>query len=102
VVRLVVQEPELRGCCDTRSVLWNGISRDLAREDLARAQSALGGDAAFDLEAVAYSGRRAADAVIRQALAREVDSVVLALPLGAIERRRLRRNSPVPVSKYGP
>jgi hypothetical protein len=97
VLRLVAQEPESRGCCDTRSVLWNGISRELAREDLARARSALGGDSAFALEAVAYSGRRAADAVIRQALARDVDEVILAAPLGPIERRRLRRRSPVPV-----
>ena len=100
VLRLVAQEPESRGCCDTRSVLWNGISRELAREDLTRARLALGGDAAVDLEAVAFSGRRAADAVIRQALARDVDEVVVAGPLGPIERRRLRRKSPVPVSDY--
>jgi hypothetical protein len=82
-------------------VLWNRISRELAREDLTRARAALEGDRAFNLEAVAFSGRRAADAVSRQALARAVDEVVLAAPLGPIERRRLRRESPVPVSDYG-
>jgi hypothetical protein len=101
VLRLVVQEPESRGCCDTRSVLWNGISRELAREDLTTARLALECDPAVDVEAVAYEGRRAAAAVIREALARDVDEVLLAAPLGLIERRRLRRESPVPVSHYG-
>jgi hypothetical protein len=33
VLSLVAQEQESRGCCDTRSVLWNDITRGLARGD---------------------------------------------------------------------
>jgi hypothetical protein len=98
VIKLVAQESEARRCCDTRSVLWNEISRDLGREDLARATAAVNGNEAVRMEAVLFSGRRAADAVVSELLARDADEVVLAgAPLGRLARRRLRRISPVPV-----
>jgi hypothetical protein len=63
VLVLVAEERASSRCCDTRSVLWNEICRDLARG---------------------------------------ADEIVLADPtasgLGPLERRRLRRRSPVPVS----
>ena len=97
-VRLVAQESEAQGCCDTRSVLWNEICRDLAREDLARARLAVEGHEGVQLEFVLFSGRRP---VLREARAREADEVILAdpraTPLGRLARRRLRRTSPVPV-----
>jgi hypothetical protein len=100
-VRLVAQESEAQGCCDTRSVLWNEICRDLAREDLARARLAVEGHEGVDLDVVLFSGRRPDQIVVREALARDADEVVLAdprsTPLGALARRRLRRASPVPV-----
>jgi hypothetical protein len=67
VVRLVAQEPDKSGCCDTRSVLWNEISRDLGREALAR-----------DADEIVLADVRAT-------------------PLGPLARRRLRRRSPVPI-----
>jgi nucleotide-binding universal stress UspA family protein len=98
VVKLVPQESEDRGCCDTRSVLWNEISRDLAREDLARAALAVDGRPDVELAALHFSGRSAVNAVVREAAARDADAVVLAgAPLGRLARRRLRRISPVPV-----
>jgi bifunctional N-acetylglucosamine-1-phosphate-uridyltransferase/glucosamine-1-phosphate-acetyltransferase GlmU-like protein len=101
VLTLVVQEPEERGCCDTRSVLWNDVSRGLAHQDLSRARLAVEDDETVELGLLPFSGRRAASAVIRAALARGASEVVLAdpraVPLGPLERRRLRRDSPVPV-----
>ena len=100
-VRLVAQESEVRGCCDTRSVLWNEISRDLAREDLSRARLAVEGHGGVQLETVLFSGRRPDEVVVRETLARDADEVVLAdpraTPLGRRARRRLNRMSPVPV-----
>jgi hypothetical protein len=100
-VRLVAQEPEVQGCCDTRSVLWNEICRDLAREDLSRARLAVEGHEGVQLEFVLFSGRRPEQVVVREAVAREADEVLLAdprvTPLGRLARRRLRRTSPVPV-----
>jgi nucleotide-binding universal stress UspA family protein len=98
VLSLVPQESEDAGCCDTRSVLWNEISRDLGREALARARLALDDRDAVRLEVVHFSGRHAADAIVREVLDRDADAVVLAnAPLGRLARRRLRRLSPVPV-----
>jgi hypothetical protein len=100
-VRLVAQESEAQGCCDTRSVLWNEISRDLGREDLARARLAVEGHEGVQLDVVLFSGRRPEQAVVREVLARDADEVVLAdprsTPLGRRARKRLRRTSPVPV-----
>jgi hypothetical protein len=104
VIRLVAEEPESKGCCDTRSVYWNDVMRGMAREDLARAQSAVEGRKAVELEVLPFSGRHAADAVIREALLREADEIVLtdprAVPMSALERRRLRRKSPVPIVQH--
>jgi hypothetical protein len=101
-VRLVAQESEAQGCCDTRSVLWNEICRDLAREDLARARLAVEGHEGVQLDVVLFSGRRPDRVVVREALARDADEVLLAdpraTPLGRLARRRLRRTSPVPVT----
>jgi hypothetical protein len=101
VLTLMAQEPEGRGCCDTRSVLWNDVCRGLARDDLSTARLAVEGNEAVDLGVLPFSGRGAARAVIREAVDREADAIVLAdpraIPLGPLERRRLRRGSPVPV-----
>ena len=102
VLSLVVQEPEKNGCCDTRSVMWNDVLRGIAHEDLARARMAVEDHPVVALEVVAFSGRRAADVVIREAVARNADAIMLADArtgrIGVVERRRLRRKSPVPVS----
>jgi hypothetical protein len=93
----------LSGCCDRRSVFWNEVCRDLARGALASAWKAVDGDEAVELDMLPLAGRRRADAVAREALARRADEIVLVDPrrsgLGRLERRRLRRRSPVPVSE---
>ena len=103
VLSLAAREPAARGCCDTRSVFWNEVCNDLAHQDLARAWLALDGEPHARLEVLPHSVRRAVETLVREALARDVDEIVLADPrasgLGTLERRRLRRRSPVPVSE---
>ena len=101
VVKLVAQEPDRSGCCDTRSVLWNEITRDLGREGLARAARVVESHRDASVELVLFSGRRPEEVVIREARARDVDEIVLAdargTQLGPLARRRLRKRSPVAV-----
>jgi hypothetical protein len=103
VLSLAPHESELSGCCDRRSVLWNEVCRDLARDDLASAWKAVDGDETVERDVLPLGGRRRADAVAREALARRADEIVLVDPqmsgLGWLERRQLRRRSPVPVSE---
>jgi nucleotide-binding universal stress UspA family protein len=94
VVALAVQEPASRGCCDTRSVLWNRIARELAQEQLAQARAALAENAAdVELAVLAHSGRRVAETIVTEARRRQADEIVLADPsacgLSRRERRRL-------------
>jgi len=97
VLTPLAQESEQRGCCDTRSVMWNEICRDLARENLARAKRAVAAEDGMEFGVLPFAGHGLADAVIREAVAREADEVALVARLGPLERRRLRRRSPVPV-----
>jgi tRNA/tmRNA/rRNA uracil-C5-methylase (TrmA/RlmC/RlmD family) len=102
VIALAAQELPWRGCCDTRSVLWNEICRDLAREQLTRAAQAVHGSAEVDFDVLVASGRQMVSALTLEAVARDADEIVLVDPprsgLGRLERRRLRRRSPVRVS----
>jgi hypothetical protein len=101
VLALAVEEPEGRGCCDTRSVLWNGITREFAENDLARARRAVedvleGEHGTFEVrfEVLTHGGRRLAKAVEREALRRGASELVVADPracgLSRREQRRLR------------
>jgi hypothetical protein len=102
VLALARQERSSSGCCDTRSVLWNRICRDLAREELTRAAQALEGQAEVDFDVLVAPGRGLVAALTAEASTRGADEIVLADPrasgLGRRERRLLRRRSPVPVS----
>lgn len=102
VFALARQEPPRKGCCDTRSVLWNEVCRDLANQDLSRASRAVGRQAGVEFEVLAAPDRQVVDAIAREAVARGADEIVLADPrasgLGGRERRRLRRRSTVPIS----
>ena len=102
VVSLARQEDARSGCCDTRSVLWNKVCRDLATEDLSRASRAIGKQAGVEFGIVNAPDRKVADSIAREALTLGADEIVLADPrssgLGRRELRRLRRSSAVPVS----
>jgi hypothetical protein len=92
VLALAVEEPVGRGCCDTRSVLWNGIERELAEGDLARARMAVVDAPEVELGILVHSGRRVAEAVEREALRRGADEVILADPgAGGLSRRARRQ-----------
>jgi hypothetical protein len=101
VIALARQEHPRNGCCDTRSVLWNEICRDLANEDLRRASRAVGNQAGVEFEVLAAPDRQVVDTIAREALTRGADEIVVADPrrsgLGGLELRRLRRRSAVPI-----
>ena len=102
VLALAAEEPTSSGCCDTRSVLWNRLCRDLARESLDRAAQLVGPRLDADFAVLAARAGRAVDGLAHEVTTRGADEIVLADPrasgLGRLERRRLRRTSPVPVS----
>ena len=100
VVVLARQEFPRSGCCDTRSVLWNEVCRDLANEDLSRASGAVGDQTGVEFDVLAAPARKVVDAIEREALARGADEIVLARGsgLGGLERRRLRRRSAIPIT----
>jgi hypothetical protein len=102
VVALAPVEPEHLRCCDMRSVMWNGIQRELAESELLKARLAVDDDETIDLHVLGYLGLGAADAIARRATGLGAERIVLADPraagLGRWARRRLRRRSAVPVS----
>ena len=102
VVALARQEDPRNGCCDTRSVLWNQLCRDLANEDLSRAFRAVGNQPGVEFDVLTAPHRKVAEAIERAALTRGADEIVLADPrgsgLGNLERRRLRRRSAIPIT----
>ena len=102
VLALAAEERTSSGCCDTRSVLWNQVCRDFAHEHLARAAQLVALHSDVEFEVLAAQLGRAVDTLAGEASARGADGIVLADPrasgLTRLERRRLRRSSPVPVS----
>ena len=94
VLALAAEEPVSRGCCDTRSVLWNRIQREIAERDLARARVALGDPLDAELGVLLHSGRRVAKAIEQEAQRRGAEQIVVADPgscgLSRRERRRLQ------------
>jgi len=100
VVALATEEPHSNGCCDTRSVLWNRVCRDFARDHLARAARVVGPHPDVDFRVLPAPLGRAVDTLTGEASERAADGIVLADPracgLTRLERRRLGRSSPVP------
>jgi hypothetical protein len=103
VLALAPEERPPTGCCDTRSVLWNRMCRELAGEHLTRAVQLVDRHPAVDFGVLVSPVGRAGERVAEEALRRGADQIVLAdaraSGLGRLERRRLRRSSPVPVSE---
>ena len=92
VLALAVEEPAGRGCCDTRSVLWNGFEREFANDDLMRARLAVEDDPGVELGVLVHRARRVSEAVEREALRRGVTEIVIADPQASgLSRRELRR-----------
>ena len=91
VLALVTEEQAGRGCCDTRSVLWNRIEREMAGDDLTRARLAVDDAGDVELGVLVHDGRRVAEAVAREAARRGADEIVLADPRSSGLTRRQRR-----------
>jgi hypothetical protein len=102
VIATAAEERPSRHCCDTRSVLWNRVCRDLARESLARAARVVGPQTGVEFGVLVAKVGQAVNTLAREASKRDADEIVLLDPrasgLTRFERRRLRRSSPIPVS----
>jgi nucleotide-binding universal stress UspA family protein len=72
---VAVTEREDRGCCDTRSVYWNGVVRERAADDLNRARTVLEPLAEVRLELAV--GSSLAEVVEREAARLECDLIVV-------------------------
>jgi hypothetical protein len=103
IVSVAYQEVGMARCCGLHSSVWNEVCCELARDDLKKALAAVDRDEGVELAVVIHTGRHAADAVVDEARARCADEIILVDPhasgLGVLERRRLRRRSPVPVTE---
>ena len=94
VAALALKEATGRGCCDTRSVLWNRFTSEFAQEDLARARVALDDPDDVEFAVVTHSGRRVADAIVDVARLRGADEIVVTdAKSSALSRRERRRLS---------
>jgi hypothetical protein len=102
VVALAPVEPTHRPCCDTRSTYWNGVQRELASSELARARLVVDRVDDVSLEVLGFDVLRPVEAILRRAAAVGADRIVLADPrmsrLGRRAVRRLRRRTAVPVA----
>ena len=102
VVALALVEPQKARCCGIGPVFWNGVQRELAQSELARARLVVDDDVAVDLNVLGYEGLGAAAAIAGRATDLGAERILLADPraagLGRWARRRLRRISPLPVS----
>jgi hypothetical protein len=91
VLALAAEERPSRHCCDTRSVLWNRVCRDFARDYLESAARVVGADPQVDFAVLTAELGRAVDALIGEAGARGADVIVLADPRASGLTRRERR-----------
>ena len=102
VVALAPVEPSDRRCCDTRSTYWNGVQRELAASELARARLVVEGADDVSLEVLAFDVPRPVETILRRAAAVGAERIVLADPrmsgLGRRAVRRLRQRTAVPVT----
>jgi hypothetical protein len=80
VVALAPLEPTNRRCCDIRSTYWNGVQRERAASELARARLAVEGMEGVALEVLGFDVRRPVEAIVRRAAAVGADRIVLADP----------------------
>jgi hypothetical protein len=95
------EESPRNGCCDTRSVLWNRICRELAHEELSRAAHALEDHDRVEFRVLVAQASDPVDAIEREAVRCGAGEIVLADPhasgLSRLERHRLHRRSATPV-----
>jgi hypothetical protein len=102
VVALAPQEPASGPRCCGNPHYWNGVQRELAGSELARARLAVEGAEEVTLEVLRHDVLHPTEAIIRRAAAVGAARIVLAdahaSRLGRRAVRRLRRRSAVPVA----
>jgi hypothetical protein len=92
VVALAPVEPSDQRCCDTRSTYWNGVQRELATSELARARLVVEGVDDVTLEVLEVDARRPVETILRRGAAVGAERIVLADPrMGRLGRRAVRR-----------
>ena len=89
VVTVAVSEPTDRKCCDTRSVYWNELLREIARDELGRARMAVGSGPGTEFRVI--SGRSVSRAIAEEAERCKADVVVLSRERGLLPWTRMRR-----------
>jgi hypothetical protein len=102
VVALAPQERQRRACCGIQSAYWNGVQRELAQSELARARLAVEGAEDVTLAVLSFDAVRPERAIAHHAAALGAKRVLLADPrasgLGRRAVRRLRGRCPAPVT----
>jgi hypothetical protein len=101
VVALAPEERPLRACCGIQSGYWNGVQREMAESELARARLAVEDAEDVTLSVLAFDVVHPERAIARHAAEVGAGRVVLADPrasgLGRRAVRKLRGWSPAPV-----
>ena len=101
VVALAPEERPLRACCGMQSGYWNGVQREMAESELARARLAVEDAEDVTLEVLAFDALHPERAIAQHAADVGAGRVVLADPrasgLGRRALRKLRGRSPAPV-----
>ena len=101
VVALAPEERPHRACCGMQSGYWNGVQREMAESELARARLAVEDANDVTLEVLAFDVVHPARAIAQYAAKLGARLVILADPhasgLGRRAVRRLRGWSPAPV-----
>ncbi len=102
VVALAPQEQQRRVCCGIQSAYWNGVQRELAQSELARARLVLEDADNVSLTVLGFDVVHPEQAITRHATELGAERIVLADPrasgLGRRAVRRLRDRCPVPVT----
>lgn len=89
VVTVAVSEPTDTGCCDTQSVYWNEVLREVAGDELGRARIALGSGAGAEFRVI--SGRSVPSAIADEAERCDADVVIVGRERGLLPWTRMRR-----------
>jgi hypothetical protein len=102
VVALAPQERQRRACCGIQSAYWNGVQRELAQSELARARLVVEDAGDVTLTVLGFDAVHPERAIARHATELGAERVVLADPrasgLGRRAVRRLRDRCPAPVT----
>jgi hypothetical protein len=89
VITVAVFEPTNQGCCDTRSVYWNGVIEELAANELVAVRDLVGAHPAAELRVV--SARTVTRGVADEAARCGAELVVMPRPRGLVPWWRTRR-----------